>query len=177
MTAMAHASNNMFKPLSLCVLTVSDTRTAENDTSGDYLCNALRDAGHRLHERTISRDDRYAMRAIVSRWIADAAVDGVIVTGGTGFTGRDSTPEALLPLLDKEMPGFGELFRALSFEEIGTSTLQSRAFAGLANATFVFALPGSTSACRTAWEKIISAQLDARTKPCNLANLRPRLKE
>ena len=166
-----------FKPLALCVLTVSDTRTAGNDTSGDWLCNALREAGHRLHERAISRDDRYAMRAIVSRWIADAAVDGVIVTGGTGFTGRDSTPEALLPLLDKEMPGFGELFRALSFEEIGTSTLQSRAFAGLANATFVFALPGSTSACRTAWEKIISAQLDARTKPCNLANLRPRLKE
>ena len=166
-----------FKPLSLCVLTVSDTRTPENDTSGDWLCDALVEAGHRLHERAISRDDRYAMRAIVSRWIADATVDGVIVTGGTGFTGRDSTPEALLPLLDKEMPGFGELFRALSFEEIGTSTLQSRAFAGLANATFVFALPGSTSACRTAWEKIIRAQLDARTKPCNLANLRPRLKE
>jgi len=170
-------ASNDFVPLSLCVLTVSDTRTAENDTSGDYLCDALRDAGHRLHERAISRDDRYALRAIVSRWIADAAVDGVIVTGGTGFTGRDATPEALLPLLDKEMPGFGELFRALSFEEIGTSTLQSRAFAGLANATFVFALPGSTSACRTAWEKIISAQLDARTRPCNLANLRPRLKE
>ena len=166
-----------FQPLSLCVLTVSDTRTAGNDTSGDWLCNALREAGHRLHERAISRDDRYAMRAIVSRWIADAAVDGVIVTGGTGFTGRDSTPEALLPLLDKEMPGFGELFRAISFDEIGTSTLQSRAFAGLANATFVFALPGSTSACRTAWERIIRAQLDARTKPCNLANLRPRLKE
>ena len=166
-----------FKPLSLCVLTVSDTRTMENDTSGDWLCNALAEAGHRLHERAISRDDRYALRAIVSRWIVDGSVDGVIVTGGTGFTGRDSTPEALLPLLDKEMPGFGELFRALSFEEIGTSTLQSRAFAGLANATFVFALPGSTSACRTAWEKIISAQLDARTKPCNLANLRPRLKE
>jgi molybdenum cofactor biosynthesis protein B len=166
-----------FKPLSLCVLTVSDTRTAENDTSGDWLCNAIVEAGHRLHERTISRDDRYALRAIVSRWIADDSVDGVIVTGGTGFTGRDSTPEALLPLLDKEMPGFGELFRAISFDEIGTSTLQSRAFAGLANATFVFALPGSTSACRTAWEKIISAQLDARTKPCNLANLRPRLKE
>ena len=166
-----------FKPLSLCVLTVSDTRTLENDTSGDWLCNALAEAGHRLHERAISRDDRYALRAIVSRWIVDGSVDGVIITGGTGFTGRDSTPEALLPLLDKEMPGFGELFRALSFEEIGTSTLQSRAFAGLANATFVFALPGSTSACRTAWEKIISAQLDARTKPCNLANLRPRLKE
>ncbi len=172
MTAVAE-----FQPLSLCVLTVSDTRTAQNDTSGDWLCDALREAGHRLHERAISRDDRYAMRAIVSRWIADAAVDGVIVTGGTGFTGRDSTPEALLPLLDKEMPGFGELFRAISFDEIGTSTLQSRAFAGLANATFVFALPGSTSACRTAWEKIISAQLDARTKPCNLAHLKPRLKE
>lgn len=166
-----------FIPLSLCVLTVSDSRTADNDTSGDYLCDALRNAGHRLHERAIVRDDKYAMRALVSRWIADAGVDGIIVTGGTGFTGRDSTPEALLPLLDKQMPGFGELFRAISFEEIGTSTLQSRAFAGLANATFLFALPGSTSACRTAWDKIIAAQLDARTKPCNLANLRPRLKE
>ena len=166
-----------FKPLSLCVLTVSDTRTAENDTSGDYLCDALREAGHRLHERTIARDDLYALRAIVSRWIADDEVNGIMVTGGTGFTGRDSTPEALLPLLDKEMPGFGELFRALSFDEIGTSTLQSRAFAGLANATFVFALPGSTSACRTAWERIIREQLDARTRPCNLATLRPRLNE
>jgi len=166
-----------FKPLSLCVLTVSDTRTMDNDTSGDYLCDALGEAGHRLHERAIVRDDKYAMRALVSRWIADGGVDGIIVTGGTGFTGRDSTPEALLPLLDKQMPGFGELFRAISFGEIGTSTLQSRAFAGLANATFLFALPGSTSACRTAWEKIIAAQLDARTKPCNLANLRPRLKE
>ena len=166
-----------FKPLSLCVLTVSDTRTTDNDTSGDYLCNALRDAGHHLHERAIVRDDKYAMRALVSRWIAEEGIDGIIVTGGTGFTGRDSTPEALLPLLDKQMPGFGELFRAISFDEIGTSTLQSRAFAGLANATFLFALPGSTSACRTGWEKIIAAQLDARTKPCNLANLRPRLKE
>lgn len=166
-----------FRPLSLCVLTVSDTRTEANDTSGDFLCDALRDAGHRLHERAIVRDDKYAMRALVSRWIANGEVDGILVTGGTGFTGRDSTPEALLPLLDKEMPGFGELFRALSFEEIGTSTLQSRAFAGLANATFLFALPGSTSACRTGWERIIRAQLDARTKPCNLANLKPRLKE
>ena len=166
-----------FVPLSLCVLTVSDTRTADNDTSGDWLCNALVEAGHRLHERAISRDDRYALRTIASRWIADDSVDGIIVTGGTGFTGRDSTPEALLPLLDKHMDGFGELFRALSFDEIGTSTLQSRAFAGLANASFLFALPGSTSACRTGWDKIIAAQLDARTKPCNLANLRPRLKE
>jgi molybdenum cofactor biosynthesis protein B len=168
---------NQFTPLSLCVLTVSDTRTAENDTSGDYLVAALAEAGHRLFERAIVRDDKYALRALVSRWIADEAVHGILVTGGTGFTGRDSTPEALLPLLDKPMPGFGEMFRALSFDDIGTSTLQSRAFAGLANATFLFALPGSTSACRTGWEKLIQAQLDARTRPCNLANLRPRLRE
>ena len=166
-----------FLPLRLCVLTVSDTRDASQDTSGDYLCQALTDAGHVLAARALLRDDRYLLRAQVSQWIADADVDGILVTGGTGFTGRDSTPEALLPLLDKQMPGFGELFRALSFEEIGTSTLQSRAFAGLANATFLFALPGSTSACRTAWERIIQAQLDARTRPCNLATLRPRLKE
>jgi molybdenum cofactor biosynthesis protein B len=157
-----------FIPLNLCVLTVSDTRTEANDTSGDYLADALRAEGHLLHERAIVRDDKYALRALVSRWIADEAVHGILVTGGTGFTGRDSTPEALGPLLDKEM---------LSFDEIGTSTLQSRAFAGLANATFLFALPGSTSACRTGWEKLIRAQLDARTRPCNLANLRPRLRE
>jgi len=166
-----------FVPLSLCVLTVSDTRTTANDTSGDFLCAALGEAGHRLHARAISIDDRYRLRAIVSAWIADPGVHGILVTGGTGFTGRDSTPEALRPLLDKEMPGFGEMFRVLSFEEIGTSTLQSRAFAGLANDTFVFCLPGSTSACRTAWEKLIRAQLDARTKPCNLAGLVPRLTE
>jgi len=166
-----------FIPLNLCVLTVSDTRSLAEDSSGDYLVRSLSEAGHRLAERALLPDDRYRMRATVSQWIADPAVDGILVTGGTGFTGRDSTPEALLPLLDKEMPGFGELFRAISFDEIGTSTLQSRAFAGLANATFLFCLPGSTSACRTAWEKIVRAQLDARTKPCNLATLRPRLKE
>lgn len=166
-----------FIPLALCVLTVSDTRSLADDSSGDYLAAALIEAGHSLHGRTLLPDDRYKLRAQVSQWIADPAVDGILVTGGTGFTGRDSTPEALLPLLDKQMPGFGELFRALSFEEIGTSTLQSRAFAGLANGTFLFALPGSTSACRTAWDKIVRAQLDARTKPCNLATLRPRLKE
>jgi molybdopterin adenylyltransferase len=166
-----------FIPLSLCVLTVSDTRTEANDTSGDYLAEALATEGHRLHARAISPDDRYRLRAIVSAWIADPHVDGILVTGGTGFTGRDSTPEALRPLLDKEMPGFGEMFRAISIEEIGTSSLQSRAFAGLANGTFLFALPGSTSACRTAWERILRAQLDARTRPCNLATLRPRLKE
>lgn len=172
MTAEAHLI-----PLSLCVLTVSDSRTLDNDFSGDYLVRAAVDAGHRIAERALLPDDRYQMRALVSRWIAEASVDGILVTGGTGFTGRDSTPEALLPLLDKEMPGFGELFRAISHEEIGTSALQSRAFAGLANSTFVFCLPGSTSACRTAWERIILTQLDARTRPCNLATLRPRLKE
>ncbi len=171
------SAGETFLPLSLCVLTVSDTRGPDQDSSGDYLCAALAEAGHRLHERAIVRDDKYAMRALVSRWIADEAVHGILVTGGTGFTGRDSTPEAIAPLLDKQMPGFGEMFRVLSFDEIGTSTLQSRAFAGLANATFVFALPGSTSACRTGWEKLIRAQLDARTRPCNLANLRPRLRE
>ena len=166
-----------FIPLSLCVLTVSDSRTLAQDASGDWLAAALADAGHRLHDRAMLPDDRYQLRAQVSQWIAEPAVDGILVNGGTGFTGRDSTPEALLPLLDKEMPGFGEMFRAISVEEIGTSSLQSRAFAGLANGTFLFALPGSTSACRTAWERIIRAQLDARTRPCNLATLRPRLRE
>lgn len=166
-----------FIPLRLCILTVSDSRTAADDSSGDYLVSALEAAGHHLADRALLPDDRYRLRARVSQWIADDAVDGILVTGGTGFTGRDSTPEALLPLLDKQMPGFGELFRALSFEEIGTSTLQSRAFAGLANGTFLFALPGSTGACRTAWDRIIRAQLDARTTPCNLAQLRPRLRE
>ena len=172
---MSHADDLI--PLHLCVLTVSDSRTLAEDRSGDYLAEALAREGHHLHARTLRPDDRYRLRAQVSQWIADPAVDGILVTGGTGFTGRDSTPEALLPLLDKDMPGFGELFRQISFDEIGTSSLQSRAFAGLANQTFLFCLPGSTSACRTAWEKIIRAQLDARTRPCNLATLRPRLKE
>jgi molybdopterin adenylyltransferase len=166
-----------FVALNLCILTVSDTRDADNDTSGDYLCDALTAAGHQLHARAISRDDRYRLRAVVSAWIADPAVNGIIITGGTGFTGRDSTPEAIGPLLDKLMPGFGEMFRVLSYDEIGTSTLQSRAFAGLANNKFIFCLPGSTSACRTAWQKLISHQLDARTQPCNLAGLMPRLSE
>jgi molybdenum cofactor biosynthesis protein B len=166
-----------FVALNLCVLTVSDTRTPDNDTSGDYLRDALTSAGHRLYARAIVVDDRYRMRAVVSAWIADAAVNGILITGGTGFTGRDSTPEAIAPLLDKHMPGFGEMFRVLSFDEIGTATLQSRAFAGLANDKFIFCLPGSTSACKTAWEKLICSQLDARTKPCNLAGLKSRLLE
>jgi molybdenum cofactor biosynthesis protein B len=171
------SAEKQFRALNLCVLTVSDTRTAANDSSGDFLSGALIEAGHALHDRALLPDDKYLLRARISQWIADENVDGILVTGGTGFTGRDSTPEALLPLLDKQMPGFGEMFRALSFEEIGTSTLQSRAFAGLANGTFLFCLPGSTSACRTGWDKLIRAQLDSRTLPCNLANLRPRLRE
>jgi molybdenum cofactor biosynthesis protein B len=166
-----------FMPLRLCVLTVSDTRGASEDSSGDFLAAALAEAGHSLHARALLRDDKYALRAQASAWIADEGVDGILVTGGTGFTGRDSTPEALLPLLDKVMDGFGELFRALSYEDIGTSTMQSRAFAGLANGTFIFCLPGSTSACQLGWEKLIAPQLDARTRPCNLAALRPRLRE
>lgn len=166
-----------FTPLRICVLTVSDSRGADQDSSGDYLVAALAESGHVLAARALLRDDKYTLRAQVSQWIADPDIDGVLVTGGTGFTGRDSTPEALRPLLDKFMDGFGELFRAISFEEIGTAALQSRAFAGLANGTFVFCLPGSTSACRTAWEGILRAQLDARTRPCNLATLKPRLRE
>jgi molybdenum cofactor biosynthesis protein B len=171
------SAKSEFVALSLCVLTVSDSRTSANDTSGDFLCSAIAEAGHRLHARTISKDDRYVLRAIVSNWIVEPTVNGIIVTGGTGFTGRDSTPEAIRPLLDKEMPGFGEMFRVLSFEEIGTSTLQSRAFAGLANDKFIFCLPGSTSACKTAWGKLLREQLDSRTRPCNLAGLLPRLRE
>lgn len=172
---MSHADTLI--PLRLCVLTVSDSRTLANDSSGDYLVQG----GHRRRPpaaRAHAGEGRHLPHARHRLGlIADDEVDGVLITGGTGFTGRDSTPEAIAPLLDKQMPGFGELFRAVSVEEIGTSSLQSRAFAGLANQTFVFCLPGSTSACRTAWEKIVSAQLDARTRPCNLATLRPRLKE
>lgn len=169
--------DSAFTPLRVCVLSVSDSRTLAEDRSGDYLATALAEAGHLLHDRAIVADDRYRLRAIVSAWIAEPAVDGILVTGGTGFTGRDSTPEALEPLFDKTMPGFGEQFRALSFLEIGAAALQSRAFAGLANGSFVFGLPGSTSACRTAWEHILRDQFDARTRPCNLATLRPRLRE
>jgi molybdopterin adenylyltransferase len=167
----------IFTPVAIAVLTLSDTRTAATDTSGDALVTAIAHAGHQLIERALLPDDRYQIRAKVSAWISAANVDVIICTGGTGFTGRDSTVEAIAPLLDKEMPGFGEVFRALSFAEIGSSALQSRAFAGVANATFIFALPGSSGACRLAWDQLISAQLDARTKPCNLVALIPRLLE
>lgn len=156
-----------FKPLCLAVLTVSDTRTEENDTSGDYLVESMRAAGHHLSERQIVKDDIYAIRASISSWIADSVIDGVLITGGTGFSGRDSTPEAISPLFDKHIDGFGELFRQLSYADIGTSTIQSRALAGFANQTVIFAMPGSTGACRLAWEAILSEQLDSRHRPCN----------
>lgn len=166
-----------FRPLDIAVLTVSDTRDEAQDKSGKLLAARLLEAGHRLAEKLIVRDDKYAIRAVVSRWIADPKVQVVLTTGGTGVTGRDGTPEAVAPLLDKLIDGFGETFRALSYAEIGTSTLQSRALAGVANGTYLFCLPGSSGACRTAWERLIAAQLDYRTRPCNLVELMPRLLE
>jgi molybdenum cofactor biosynthesis protein B len=166
-----------FVALNIAVLTVSDTRTAETDTSGALLAERLTTAGHQLGARTLERDDCYRIRATVSAWIADPAIQVVITTGGTGLTGRDGTPEALLPLLDKVIDGFGESFRRISWDDIGTSTLQSRALAGVANGTVVFCVPGSTSACATAWDQLIGPQLDARTRPCNLTELMPRLLE
>ncbi len=154
-------------PLHVAVLTVSDTRSAENDTSGQYLQESLLAAGHVLADRRIVKDDIYQLRAVISQWIADESIHAVLVTGGTGFSGRDSTPEALTPLFDKHIEGFGEVFRALSLQEIGSSTLQSRAFAGLANRTVIFCMPGSTGACRTAWEGILRHQLDSTHRPCN----------
>lgn len=156
-----------FTALNICVLTVSDTRTLDNDTSGDFLCSALTDAGHTLLQRKIIKDDMYHIRAVVAQWIYEADVQVVLITGGTGFTGRDSTPEAVEPLFDKTIVGYGELFRHVSLDEIGMSTIQSRAIAGLANRTVVFCLPGSTNACQTGWNKIIAEQLDSRTRPCN----------
>jgi len=157
--------------LSIAVLTVSDTRTMETDTSGQYLVDSLMQAGHRLVDRELVQDDIYRLREVVSKWIASPEVDIVLVTGGTGFTTRDSTPEALTPLFDKEVSGFGELFRHLSLADIGTSTVQSRAVAGLANNTLVFCMPGSTGACRTAWEGILREQLDINFRPCNFVEL------
>ena len=151
----------------IAVLTVSDTRTLDNDSSGAYLQQILQEEGHHLADRKIVIDDIYQMRAIVSAWIADPAVEVIITTGGTGFTGRDSTPEALAPLFDKHIEGFGELFRQLSYEEIGTSTVQSRCLAGLSNNTAIFCLPGSTGACKTGWNGIIAQQLDSTFQPCN----------
>lgn len=174
---MADSNERKLIPLKVAVLTVSDTRTEADDTSGATLAERITGAGHTLAARAIVKDDVYAIRAAVSSWIADDGVEVVITTGGTGITGRDGTPEAIAVLLDKLIEGFGELFRAISFDEIGTSSLQSRCLAGVANGTYVFCLPGSTNACKTAWDRLIEKQLDYRTRPCNLAELMPRLRE
>jgi len=166
-----------FKPLNIAIMTVTDTRTEANDTSGDTLVKLLTEAGHSLAEKRIIPDDIYQIRAVASQWIADDNINAVITSGGTGITGRDSTPEAVKVLLEKEIAGFGEIFRAMSYEEIGTSTIASRTVSGVANATFIFCLPGSTGACRTGWGRIISHQLDFRTRPCNLVELMPRVLE
>jgi molybdopterin adenylyltransferase len=173
----AHHGERQFVPVDIAVLTVSDTRTLDTDKSGALLEKRVESAGHRCADRAIVPDDVYAIRAVVSKWIADPAVQVVITTGGTGVTGRDGTPEAVLPLLDKVIDGFGEMFRYISHGQIGTSTLQSRALAGVANGTYVFCVPGSSGACATAWDELIVAQLDYRTRPCNLVELMPRLKE
>ncbi|HET9693908.1 MAG TPA: molybdenum cofactor biosynthesis protein B [Steroidobacteraceae bacterium] len=166
-----------FLAVRIAVLTVSDSRDEQSDKSGRLLVERLTSAGHRLAEKAIVPDDVYRIRAVVSRWIADPDVDVVITTGGTGVTGRDGTPEAVAPLLDKVLDGFGEMFRSISYADIRTSTLQSRALAGVANGTYVFCVPGSSGACATAWDELIAAQLDARTRPCNLVELMPRLRE
>jgi molybdenum cofactor biosynthesis protein B len=164
-------------PLNITILTVSDSRTQATDKSGQLLVSRLEKAGHHSYEKLIIPDNVYKIREVVSRWIADEEVQVVITTGGTGLTARDGTPEAVQPLLDKEIEGFGEMFRVLSFETVATSSLQSRAVAGVANGTFVFCLPGSSGACADGWDKIISDMLDYRTRPCNLVELMPRLLE
>ena len=164
-------------PVKIAVMTVSDSRTEENDTSGNLLVERLTGAGHRLAEKCIVADDIYKLREVISRWIAADDINAIITTGGTGMTGRDSTPEAVRPLLDKEIEGIGELFRWVSYQDIKTSTVASRALGGVANGTFIFCLPGSTGACRTGWDDIIGPQLDYRNRPCNMVELMPRLLE
>ena len=166
-----------FIPLNIAILVVSDSRTEADDVSGKVLAERVTEAGHHVSEKKIVPDNIHQIRAAVSNWIIDDAVNVIISTGGTGVTGRDGTPEAILPLLDKTLDGFGETFRMLSYQEIKTSTIQSRALAGVANATYIFCLPGSSGACRLAWDGLINAQLDHRTRPCNLVQLMPRLME
>ncbi len=168
---MASVEGDSVQRLSIAVLTVSDTRGSEDDTSGDFLAQALQAEGHRTAARAIVRDDIYQIRATLSAWIADQRINAVLITGGTGFSGRDSSPEAVRPLFDKEIDGFGEVFRALSLAEIGSSTIQSRAVAGFANDTVIFCMPGSTGACKTAWNGIIREQLDSRHRPCNFVGV------
>jgi molybdenum cofactor biosynthesis protein B len=170
-------AENEFIPLNIAVLIVSDSRTEKTDKSGKLLQARLQATGHNMHEKSIVIDDIHQIRAQVALWTANDEVNAILTTGGTGVTGRDGTPEAISVLFEKEIEGFGEMFRMLSYEEIGTSALQSRAIAGVSNATYIFCLPGSSGACATAWDKIISQQLDFRTRPCNLVELMPRLKE
>ncbi len=169
-------SNRPFLSLNVAVITVSDTRTAENDTSGDLIAERLKTAGHNVAERLIMKDDLNSLHGKFQEWIKDPAVQVIISTGGTGLTKRDITPEAVGPLITKPIPGFGELFRMLSYEEIGTSTIESRAVAGVAGDTLIFMLPGSTGACRLGMDKIILPQIDARTSPCNLVEMLPRIR-
>ena len=166
-----------FLPLNIAVLVVSDTRTEADDVSGKILVEKLLGTGHKLAEKTIVPDDIYAIRAVVSNWIVSENINVILSSGGTGVTGRDGTPEAITPLLDKVLDGFGETFRMIAWQDIKTSTIQSRAIAGVANGTYIFCLPGSSSACRTAWDELIKEQLDYRTRPCNLVQLMPRLLE
>ena len=164
---MGHCTTNQFIPLNIAVLTLSDSRNLSQDTSGQFLEDNLIEAGHKLIERKLIKDDKYQIRAVISEWIASKEVQVIITTGGTGFTVRDNTPEAVKPLFDREIEGFGELFRHITYTELGTSTVQSRALGGFANQTAVFCLPGSTGACRTGWNKLIKEQLDATHRPCN----------
>lgn len=168
---MAKATDDTPQSLAVAVLTVSDTRGEEDDSSGHYLVEALEEAGHRKADKAIVVDDVYQIRAVLSAWIANTDIDAVLITGGTGFSGRDSTPEAVRPLFDKDIDGFGEVFRAISYEEIGSSTIQSRALAGFANNTVIFCMPGSTGACRTAWSGVIREQLDSTHRPCNFVGV------
>lgn len=174
---MTPATERAFIPLSIAVLTVSDTRSLADDKSGDTLVGRIEAAGHRLGARAIVADDVAAIREQVGAWIADPAIDVVITTGGTGFTGRDVTPEALEPLFEKRMEGFSAVFHRISYDKIGVSTIQSRATAGVAGATYIFVLPGSPGACRDAWDGILAAQLDYRHRPCNFVEIMPRLDE
>ena len=174
---MAIDESRTFRPINIALLTVSDTRGPDEDTSGDILAERITGAGHNLAVRTILKDDADAIVAQLREWIADEQIDAVISTGGTGLTGRDVTPEALDRIKDKEIPGFGELFRWVSYQTIGTSTVQSRALAVLAEATYIFALPGSNGAVKDGWDKILSEQLDSRNRPCNFVELMPRLRE
>jgi len=174
---MSETMKREFISLGIAILTISDTRKEDEDKSGKILVSRLKTAGHKLCDKKIIPDNIYEIRAVISNWCIDESIQVIITTGGTGVTGRDGTPEAVDVLLDKEIEGFGETFRALSFEQIGTSTIQSRAIAGVTHGTYIFCLAGSSHACSTAWDKLISHQLDYRTRPCNLVELMPRLKE